>query len=238
MMPLQLSVSLPSDTLIAGSRKETDMISVVTLKNAHLFGPALPTMFGLRHKMFVERQGWTVPSFQNMEYDTYDNPAATYLIYQSPSGQALGLSRIAPTDRPYMLKDVWPHLVQTMDLPHSIDIWEASRFVIDKNLPVSLRTTIKHELVLSFLEYGLKYNIKGYVGVMSPGIWNAVFLKTGWKIEPIGPLETLQDGSRIYPGLMPVSQSHLNAVRNKTGLADSVLQERIYDDQETHHRAA
>ena len=212
------------------------MISVVTMKNAHLYGPALPTMFELRHRMFVKRQGWDLPSYQDMEYDTYDNPSTTYLIYQSSFGRALGLSRIAPTDRPYMIKEVWPHLIEDMDLPHSLTMWEASRFVIDKDLPVELRTKIKHELVLSFLEYGLQYNLEGYIGVMSPGIWNAVFHKTGWQIKQLGPLHKLDDGSKIYAGLMPVSQAHLDSVRQKTGITHDILYER--KDHALSHQAA
>ena len=212
------------------------MISVVTMKNAHLYGPALPSMFELRHRMFVERQGWDVPSYQGMEYDAYDNPAATYLIYQSPLGRALGLSRIAPTDRPYMIRDVWPHLIEDIELPRSLRMWEASRFVIDKDLPVELRTKIKHELVLSFLEYGLKYNLEGYVGVMSPGIWNAVFHKSGWQIKQLGSLLKLADGSKIYAGLMPVSPAHLDSVRRKTGITHDVLYERV--DHVTASQAA
>ena len=38
------------------------MITVLTLANAHLNGPALPSMYRLRRRMFVDRQGWDIPT--------------------------------------------------------------------------------------------------------------------------------------------------------------------------------
>ncbi len=38
------------------------MITALTLANAHLYGPALPSMYCLHRRMFVDRQGWDIPT--------------------------------------------------------------------------------------------------------------------------------------------------------------------------------
>ena len=40
----------------------------------------------LRHRLFVERNGWQVPSHDGMEYDQFDTPAAVYLVRNLPPG--------------------------------------------------------------------------------------------------------------------------------------------------------
>ncbi len=37
------------------------MVDVVTWENSHRFGSALVTQHRLRHRVFIERQGWNIP---------------------------------------------------------------------------------------------------------------------------------------------------------------------------------
>lgn len=43
-----------------------------------------------------------------------------------------GSVRTAPTDRPYMIKDLWPEMVPENQLPNSMSVWEASRFCVEQ----------------------------------------------------------------------------------------------------------
>ncbi len=199
------------------------MIKAITLENAHLSGGVLPSLFRLRKKMFVDLQGWEIPTFNGMEYDAYDNPATTYLVYTDENDKALGMVRLYPTDRQYMLSDVWPEIVEYIDLPKSINIWEGSRFVIDNDLSRELRTKIKHELVCAFLEFGISKDIEEYIGVMPPKIWESVFINSGWPIQKLGETISLPDGSEIYAGQFKVSKEQLLNVRKKTGIYYDVL---------------
>ena len=205
------------------------MITALTQENAHLHGPALASMYRLRQREFIDRQGWDIPTWRGMEYDAYDNPASTYLIYQDDTGTVQGVSRLYPTDRPYMLSDIWPELVQTIKLPSSISVWEGSRFVIDKNLTKEQRTKIKHEIVCAYLEFSLARNIKKIIGVMPPAIWRAVFQSSGWKPTPIGPTITTDEKVKVFAAELPVSDTMLKNVRRTTGLLLPVLKEDTHE---------
>ena len=70
-----------------------------------------------------------------MEWDQYDTPAAIYLVYLSPEGEAWGCSRLTPVERGSMLKDLWPELVDKPDNVFVPGVWEGTRFCIEKTLP-------------------------------------------------------------------------------------------------------
>ena len=90
------------------------MIDCVTWETAHLFGEAWISHHRLRHRLFVERQGWEGPTHNSLEYDQFDTPAAVYLLWRDEAGQARGVTRLIPTERPYMLKEIWPDMVDTL----------------------------------------------------------------------------------------------------------------------------
>ncbi len=61
---------------------EDKMIECINIRNNHQFlANPLASQHELRFKSIIVRQGWEVPSYENLEYDSYDNPAATYLVW-------------------------------------------------------------------------------------------------------------------------------------------------------------
>jgi len=199
------------------------MIYCVNHSTMHHFGKAFVSQFRLRYHMLVDGQYWNLSRFQGMEYDQYDTPAATYLVWQDSQGIVRGSVRTVPCDRPYMIKDIWPELVENRDLPNSLSVWEATRFCIDSSLPRDLRQQIKHELVLAFLEFGLKNDIREMIGIMPPKLWQSVFVKSGWDISYLGKEKDLGKDGIIIAGSMPISLAMLEKVRETTGIKNPVL---------------
>jgi len=200
------------------------MIECVCLKNNHLFeGNPLYSQHQLRYKSIITRQSWDVPTIEDAEYDTYDNPAAYYLIKRDNSGIAQGVSRLYPTDRPYMLKESFSDLVTNMDMPCNINVWEGSRFCIDKNLCPEQRKKIIQEIVVGYLEFSLERQISSIVGIMFPAYWRSVFVNSGWKVEWMGDIHKSEEGHKIRAGHLNVSQETLSNVRNVTGIHYPVL---------------
>lgn len=156
-----------------------------------------------------------------MEYDQYDTPASIYFAWIDTQGQVRGTSRLNPTDRPYMLKDLWPEMVDGK-LPENVSIFEGTRICIDKEIPADLRERIKWEIVPGYLELGLAQGIESYIGVMQTFIWHRVFIQSGWGAEYLGP-EVLIDGIRTRAGKVIVSHDALARVRAKTGISEAVL---------------
>lgn len=54
------------------------MLVAVSLHNLHTFsGNPILAQHRLRYRAIIERQDWNVPHYKKLEYDQYDNPAAT-----------------------------------------------------------------------------------------------------------------------------------------------------------------
>lgn len=198
------------------------MIDCVTIENAHLFDDALASQFRLRHKVFVERQHYNVPTWRGMEYDQYDTPATIYCIWRDDAGVARGVARIHPTDRPYMIKDLWPDMVTRMSLPSGSPVWEATRLGIDHGLPKELRRTILQELILAYQEVALMVEAWYLIGVMPTWAWEHCFDKLGWKPEFLGPVKLI-DGEDVRAARLEVSHDVLETLRARTGIRSSVL---------------
>jgi len=81
-----------------------------------------------RHRIFVEMLGWQLPSGQSgIELDQFDCLDTMYMIARQ-GDDVVGVARLLPTHRPYLLKEVFPHLMGGLPLPNSPDVWELSRF--------------------------------------------------------------------------------------------------------------
>ncbi len=205
------------------------MINCITCKTSHFFGQALSSQYELRYKSFIKRQAWGLSEWEGMEYDIYDNPATTYLVWQDKNGTVRGTSRLIPTNRPYMIKDLWPESVDKIKLPNSSKIWEGSRFCVDSQICNSLRELIIKEIVCAYLEYAISHEIKAIIGMMPIGIWRSVFIKNGWSIDFLGKNKPYGGGRKNIAGMLHISKKTLQNVRNKTNIKYPVLQEIPYN---------
>lgn len=200
------------------------MIDCVTLSTNHCFSyNPIYRQHQFRFQSIIQRQGWEVPTIDDMEYDAYDNPAAYYLIRRDDQGSVVGVSRLYPTDRPYMLEQSFAHLVSKVEMPHSLNVWEGSRFCVEKSLSPEVRKRIIQEIVVGYLEFALEKNIKSIIGVMYPPYWRNIFVNSGWPVEWIGEIHKTNEGYKIIAGNLPVSQEVLSNVRRITGIHDSIL---------------
>lgn len=91
----------------------------------------LDRMYKLRHAVFAERLKWTSLDSYEREIDLYDVMNPVYLICRDPAGEVVGCWRLLPTTGPYMLKDIFSHLLWGAPPPEQSDVWEISRFAID-----------------------------------------------------------------------------------------------------------
>lgn len=199
------------------------MIQVFNFETAHRYGDALPALLRLRHKEFVERLEYNVPTYNGMEYDQYDTPAAVYFVWRDQENEIRGGSRISPTNRPYMIRDMWPQTVQFIGLPDSENTWEATRLCIDRLLCKENHKQAHGEILCAYLEFALHFGISGYIGTAPPGLWKYTFTKAGWPVEFVGNPMAIDYSEKIATGVMPVSQEILQFVRKQMGITHSVL---------------
>jgi len=200
------------------------MIEFVTVENVNQFPEnALAGQHRLRYRSIIERQQWDVPNYGEMEFDQYDNPAAKYLVYRDENHTARGVSRFYPTTLPYMLEQLFSRFVTDRDIPKSSRVWEGSRFCIDQTLAPQTRKRIAQEIVVGYLETGLRHGIEGIVGLMYPAYWRSLFISSGWDIAYMGEVTLLDDGNKARAAWLPVSESVLAKVRKTTGIHETIV---------------
>lgn len=81
-----------------------------------------------RHEVFVERLGWQLHTENGMESDQFDRPDTIYVVSHDEQDEITGCARLLPTTGPYLLGEVFPHLLNELPPPCSPDTWELSRF--------------------------------------------------------------------------------------------------------------
>lgn len=113
----------------------TDCLSLLEAKLQILRGTAKSLPLDLfegiaryRHKVFIETLGWDLPTRENLELDQFDRPDTIYLAAREEDGRLVGTARLLPTDKPYLLGEVFPQLMGDSLPPSSSDVWELSRF--------------------------------------------------------------------------------------------------------------
>lgn len=201
------------------------MIDCVTWGNASLFGRALASQYRLRYRVFVEGHGWHVPHFQGMEWDQYDTPAATYLVWCDDRGEARGVVRASSTAQPYMLRDIWPDMVTEIALPNTDAVSEGTRLAVDPSLPPRLHRQVRNELVVGMIEYGLATGLQSFLHLTPVPLVKSVFLRNGFTTRMVGPARPI-DGLPTVACLTEVSERALAAIRARIGQSAPVLDER------------
>jgi acyl homoserine lactone synthase len=201
------------------------MIVHINYENLHKYADAFRAQFRLRHECFIERQDYQAFKWRGMEYDQYDTPAANYLVYLSPEGEAWGCSRLTPVMHRSMLKDLWPQLVDDPAHVYRPDVWEGTRFCVKKNLRAELRLKIRRELALGYVESGLEAGIVKVIGVMPPLIFKRVFIDAGCHYQFLGEQMKIASGETIVAASIDVSVTALAHMQEISGIYDKVITE-------------
>ncbi|WP_051389535.1 acyl-homoserine-lactone synthase [Bradyrhizobium sp. Ec3.3] len=165
------------------------MIEAFSVATAHHFQDALASQARLRYEVFVRRRKLDHASWGGLEFDEFDTPAATYLVWRDQEGVVRGLARLLRTTRPYMLRSYWPHLVEDGDTPVSPKIFEVTRVCVDKSVKPVIRQTIFPELLCAIQEFLLLNQGTGMIGVTRQHLL-AHFIRSG--IRWLGPAHLIE----------------------------------------------
>jgi acyl homoserine lactone synthase len=195
------------------------MINIFNFETAHHYGDAFPSLLKCRYKEFVGRQQYEVPSFNGMEYDQYDTPAAIYFAWKDGKGKVNAGMRAVPTSRPYMIKDLWPHTVKHVELPENPKIWEITRFFIDREIHAEQRREAHGEILCALLEFAIHCGITNYIGTAPPTLWNHTFRRCGWPAQTVGDETDIRFSEKIQTCMMDVSTDVLESVRQTMGIS-------------------
>ncbi|WP_033923532.1 acyl-homoserine-lactone synthase [Sphingomonas sp. 37zxx] len=155
----------------------------------------LRAMFAARKSVFVDLLKWDVPVLDGgYEVDQFDDVYATYLVLAEPDGTHLGSARLLPTTRPHILDSFYADLCEDAP-PRDADIFEITRFCLDRRLTAHERRQVRDTLVSALVDHALATGISAYSAIAEMG-WFQQILAFGWRCMPLG-LPRIIDGAML-----------------------------------------
>lgn len=154
--------------------------------------------FRLRHKVFAEELEWDVVSYNGREVDHFDLMDPYYAILNDDDGSVIGTWRALPTTSGYMLKDIFPELCRGEAPPERDDVWEISRFAVDKlaekyqNKDNGVGRPVQ-DLVDSFSEFMEQKDLTNLVAVTSTA-GERMLKRLGVKVRRFGDGKSIRIG--------------------------------------------
>ena len=150
---------------------------------------AVRGMFEARKRVFVDLLGWDLPVLAGRyEVDQFDDVHARYLIL-ADGQRHLASARLLPTTRPHILDSLFPELCEEAP-PRGPDIYEITRFCLDRSLGAAGRRQARDALVLALVDHALANGITAYTGVAELA-WLQQILAFGWRCRPLGLPRTI-----------------------------------------------
>lgn len=177
------------------------------------FSPEMGTAIAeYRHKIFIERLGWPLPTENGEERDQFDRTDTLYVIAQEPTGAICGCARLLPTTRPYLLSEVFPHLLGDTPLPNTHDVWELSRFAAATTTSTPLLNAADNtrNLLAAAVRSAAEQGAKRLITVSPLGI-ERLLHRMGVHAHRAGP-PMLVDGKPIFACWIEIDQQTLNAL--------------------------
>ncbi|MFT3665948.1 acyl-homoserine-lactone synthase [Piscinibacter sp.] len=80
-----------------------------------------------RYRVFVGQLGWDLPVPHDHDQDGFD-VAYTRHVVATEVNTIVGYARLLPTTRPYLLRSVFPDLLNGGSAPCDEEVWELSRY--------------------------------------------------------------------------------------------------------------
>jgi len=161
------------------------MLHWIEATRPHLEDAVLRNMFEARKRVFVDLLGWDVPVLAGRyEIDQFDTVDATYLVLTDHNGAHRASARLLPTTRPHLLDTLYAPLCEG-EIPRGTDIYEITRFCLERTLTARERRIARDQLVTALATFGLANGIARYTGVAEPA-WLDQVLAFGWHCRRLG----------------------------------------------------
>lgn len=184
----------------------------------------LRAMFAARKSVFVDLLKWDVPVLDGAyEVDQFDDVHATYLILAEPDGTHLGSARLLPTTRPHILDSFYAGLCEDAP-PRDADIFEITRFCLDRRLTARERRQVRDTLVSALVDHALATSIAAYSAIAEMG-WFQQILAFGWHCMPLG-LPRVIDGTMLAALRIEITPETPSLLESGRATADALRVDR------------
>jgi acyl homoserine lactone synthase len=188
-------------SLVQPTPKEADM-NVIAGKTEALSNALFTSLAKYRYNVFIETLGWELETKNGEELDQFDRPDTLYVVSQNDEGEVNGCARLLPTNRPYLLGDIFPELLNGLPVPCSSDIWELSRFAaVDfTKQTTSALSQFSSEIAINLLKESIAcaaaHGAKRLITVSPIGI-ERLLRRAGFRSHRAGP-PMIIDGHPIF----------------------------------------
>lgn len=177
------------------------------------FAPELENaLAAYRHKIFIERLGWQLPVENGTERDQFDHPDTLYVVSREANGAICGCARLLPTTEPYLLSEVFPHLLAGASIPNTRDVWELSRFAAASIEPNSMVDAARNtrNLLAAAVKSAAEQGAKRLITVSPLGI-ERLLHRMGVHAHRAGP-PALADGKPIFACWIEIDEQTIGAL--------------------------
>ncbi|MCG8694477.1 MAG: hypothetical protein MI806_24990 [Minwuiales bacterium] len=205
------------------------MIHLVTPDLYDRYRSELQAMYRLRCRVFKERLDWEVDVRDGEERDRFDLLHPTYVLAYDRPGELLGTMRLLPSTGPYMLRDVFPVLLEGRAAPTKPGAWESSRFAVDCDLKdsrgLAALNRVTGEMFCGVIEHCLANDIDQMLMVYDVRVAR-LLRRLGGQLSkyPIWRSRRHQVGKTIaYASQWHVNRYVLETIRARCGISGSVL---------------
>ena len=190
--------------------------------NRARYGDLLEENYKLRHRIFVELQGWEgIRRPDGRDVDAFDGPDATHILV-TDDGELVGGSRFNCHDGPTLLQTVFPGLVtEPFPAPPALGADWTRFYVRPDRREGRRRAPESAALFCTMMEYAL---LQGYsfITFVSTIYMVELGVSMGLRIVPLGAPANV-DGKPTLAAWIEVSETALANLRRATGISRVLL---------------
>jgi N-acyl-L-homoserine lactone synthetase len=181
-------------------------VTTLSFENLHNHGELFANMLRARHKTFIERNNWELPTANGMEFDQYDTPASRWVAVHE-FGEVLAGVRLTPTTArcgiySYMIRDAQLGLLESIpqdllfgEAPVAPHIWESSRVFVADSVPSKLRLRVQCSLIDEMVRAARGLGATSLIGIV-PEHSPRLARRTGIDCVPAGRVIETDGGDR------------------------------------------
>jgi acyl homoserine lactone synthase len=195
----------------------------IQIGTAHSLG--METMVDLaryRYAVFVQHLEWRLQTQCGLEFDQFDRPDTRHVLARAADGRIVGVARLLPTTRPYLLGEVFPQLMDGAPLPCAEGIWELSRFAaLDLAAGAASQCFDSATMLLqAVLDDAARHGVRRLITVSPLGI-ERLLDRCGFKASRAGE-PRLVDGQQLFACWIDVPMSAQADSRGLDAVADGL----------------
>ena len=129
-------------------------------------------------------------TLDGLEYDRFDDTDSVYMLTTGPNDSVSGGWRLRPTTQGYMLRDVFPQLLNGHPAPEDPGVWDISRFAVDagsgaRSGALSLSRSAR-ALFIDAWKFAAQHGIFRYVLVTTLAL-ERLLVASGLRLQRFGP---------------------------------------------------